>query len=387
MSIKYNTMVYEMKAAGHDVIVMSLGEAFFDIPLMSFEELPFPDIYHYSHSRGIPQLREKIAEYYKTQYDAEFDPASEIIVTAGSKVAIYMSLMSIIEEGDEVLYSEPTWVSYPEQIKLCRGVPVGLPYDHPVTDFRQFITRKTRAIIVTNPHNPRGNLLSEEDLTHLVELARQYDLWLLSDEAYSDFVQGDSFASLARIDAKKSNSIVFNSLSKNLGFSGWRLGYVISNPELIFQVLKLNQHLITCPATILEHYVCRHFDRIIEITKPQIAELLRRREALARYMDQIGLTYLDGNATFYFFVSTGPSRLGSEDFCTAAARAACRRGSRHRLRTKLRQVHSRFGRDRLDGRKQARSRPHQATDRRDLLMRLAAQLTPSNAPDSPARRR
>jgi aspartate aminotransferase/aminotransferase len=320
MSIKYNTMVYDMKAAGHDVIVMSLGEAFFDIPLMPFDDLPFPDIYHYSHSRGVPQLREKIAEYYKTQYGAGFDPASEIIVTAGSKVAIYMSLMAIIEDGDEVLYSEPTWVSYPEQIKLCRGVPVGLPYDHPVTDFRQFITRKTRAIIVTNPHNPRGQVLSEEELTHLVELARQHNLWLLCDEAYSDFVQDGSFTSLAKIDAKKTNSIVFNSLSKNLGLSGWRLGYVIANPELIFQVLKLNQHLITCPATILEHYVCKHFDRILAITKPQMAEVARRREALARHMDQIGLTYLAGGATFYFFVSTGASRLGSEDFCTKLLR-------------------------------------------------------------------
>jgi aminotransferase len=316
MSIKYNTMVYEMKAAGHHVTVMSLGEAYFDIPLMSFDDLPFPDIYHYSHSRGIPELRAKIADYFKSQYDVHFNPADEIIITAGSKAAIFMSLMAIIDPGDEVLYSEPAWVSYPEQVRLCHGVPVGLPYDQSVANYRQYITPKTKAIIIANPHNPRGYVFSREELEHLLDLARQFNLWLLCDEAYSDFATNSSFVSLAKLDSKKSHSIVFNSLSKNFGFSGWRLGYVISNPDLIFQVLKVNQHLITCPATILEHYVCKHFDKILSITKPQIAALVAQRESLARYMDKIGLKYLEGAATFYFFVSLDGSKLGSEAFAT-----------------------------------------------------------------------
>lgn len=316
MSIKYNTMVYEMKAAGHHVTVMSLGEAYFDIPLMPFDDLPFPDIYHYSHSRGIPELRTKIAEYFRTQYGANFDPTSEIIITAGSKAAIYMSLMSIIDPGDEVLYSEPAWVSYPEQVRLCHGTPIGLPYDQPVTGFEDYITSKTKAIIIANPHNPRGYVFSPEELEHLLGLARKHNLWLLCDEAYSDFATNNSFVSLAKMDPEKSHSIVFNSLSKNFGFSGWRLGYVISNPNLIFEALKINQHLITCPATILEHYVCKHFDEILSITKPQIAALIEHRQKVARYMDKIGLKYLDGSATFYFFVSLNASKLGSEEFAT-----------------------------------------------------------------------
>jgi aminotransferase len=316
MSIKYNTMVYEMKAAGHHVTVMSLGEAYFDIPLMPFDDLPFPDIYHYSHSRGILELRTKISEYFKTQYNANFDPASEIIITAGSKAAIYMSLLSIIDPGDEVLYSEPAWVSYPEQVRLCHGVPIGVPYDQPVTGYDEYITSKTKAIILANPHNPRGYVFSPEELEHLLGLAREHNLWLLCDEAYSDFATNNSFVSLAKMDPKKRHSIVFNSLSKNFGFSGWRLGYVISNPALIFEVLKINQHLITCPATILEYYVCKYFDKILSITKPQIAALVERRQNLARYMDKVGLKYLEGSATFYFFISLGASRLGSEAFAT-----------------------------------------------------------------------
>jgi aminotransferase len=323
MSIQYNTMVYEMKAAAQNVIVMSLGEAYFDIPLFSFDDLPYPDIYHYSHSRGIPELRTKIARHYKSRYDSAINPSNEIIVTAGSKVAIYMTLMSIVEPGDEVLYSEPTWVSYPEQIKLCHGVPTGLHYDLAVKDYEKYITSKTKAIIITNPHNPRGYVFSAKELSHLLEVARRHDLWLLCDEAYSDFVQDGSFVSLAGLDPNKTHSVVFNSLSKNLGFSGWRLGYVISNPELIFQVLKINQHLITCPATVLEHYVAKHFDRILSITEPQIAALSHRRKAIAHYMDQIGLTYLQGGATFYFFVSIDPSQHGSKEFSTTLLQKYC----------------------------------------------------------------
>ena len=116
MSIKYNNRVYEMKQEGTDIIVLSLGEAFFDIPLYPFEDLPYPAINHYSHSRGIPALREKLAQYYTLNYDVPVDPEEEIIITAGGKIAIHMSLMAILDPGDEVVIHEPAWVSYAEQL-------------------------------------------------------------------------------------------------------------------------------------------------------------------------------------------------------------------------------------------------------------------------------
>jgi aspartate aminotransferase/aminotransferase len=280
------------------------------------EELPQPDVHHYSHSRGLLELRRHLAEYFRTEYDVTFDPDEEIIITAGSKAAIHMTFMSILNPGDEVIYSEPTWVSYPEQIRLCYATPVGLPYEKSVYDFEAYITAKTKAIIINNPHNPRGQVLDEKELEHVLQLARKYDLWVLSDEAYSDFLIDDSFISLAALDPEKKHAVVFNSMSKNYGISGWRIGYVIANRELISNVLKVNQHLITCPATILQHYLARHFRQLLEVTKPQIQAVVCKRKQVAAYMDQIGLTYLAGSATFYLFVSIAPSRLGSEEFCT-----------------------------------------------------------------------
>ncbi len=320
MSIKYNTMVYELQRQDVDVVVMSLGEAFFDIPLFPMDDLPFPDIYHYSHSRGIPELREKLAEYFADRYDYHFDPEREIIVTAGSKAAIHMTLMSVVDPGDEVVIPEPAWVSYTEQVRLCHGVPVTVPQDVSIRDIESFVSPRTKALVINTPHNPRGYVYSRDELEWLVALARDRGFWLLSDEAYSDFVLDDSFVSLGSIDRGNGHSAVFNSISKNYGISGWRLGYVISNPELIYQVLKVNQHLITCPATILEHYIARHFHEILDITLPQIRDVVARRRELARTMERIGLRYLPGSATFYFFVSIEDSSLGSEEFCTRLLR-------------------------------------------------------------------
>lgn len=317
MSIKYNNLVYEMQSQGVDVIVLSLGEAFFDIPLYPFDELPYPAIFHYSHSRGILELREKLAHYYTKQYGVPVEPEKEIIITAGSKVAIHMAFMAILNPDDEVIIHEPAWVSYPEQVRLCHGIPVLVPYYETTFDIGKYITRRTKAIVLNYPHNPRGRVLPKEELEFLHTLARSHDIYVLSDEAYSDYLlDTDEFFSLGLDDPTKEHSIMCNSMSKNYGMSGWRIGYVITNADLTFQILKINQHLITCPATILEYYLAQHFDDILAITKPQIREVVEKRKKLSRYMDSLGMKYLSGSATFYFFVSIEDSRLSSEEFCT-----------------------------------------------------------------------
>jgi aminotransferase len=297
------------------VTVCSLGEAFFDIPLYPFDTLSFPEIYHYSDSRGLPGLRQKLAAYYDGQYGVPVDAASEIMVTAGSKIGVYMSFMALLEPGDEVVVPEPAWVSYSEQVRLCHGNPVMVPLDVPVTELGNWVTPRTRAIVICSPQNPTGRVYTRDELRYLHDVAREHGIYLISDEAYSDFVSTDPFVSAGVDDPEKEHTILCNTMSKGWGLSGWRIGYLISNARLMEQLLKVNQHLMTCPATILEHYLERHFDDILAITKPQIREVVEKRAEMARYMDEIGMSYMDGNATFYFFVSIAPSSLGSEEFC------------------------------------------------------------------------
>lgn len=317
LSIRYNNLVYELQSAGHDVVVLSLGEAFFDVPLHSFEELPRPAIFHYSHSRGLPELRARLGGYYEAEYGVPVDPEREIIVTAGSKVAIHMTLMAMLEPGDEVVIVEPAWVSYVEQVKLCHAVPVKVPYDVPLSELERHITPRTKVVILNYPNNPRGQTLGKAEWERLHDMARRQDVYLLCDEAYSDFVpEEERFVSAGVGDPDKHHTVICNSMSKNYGLSGWRLGYVIGNEQLMAQVLKINQHLVTCPATVLSYYLLEHFDDLLEVTKPQIAAVVRWREKVMAHLDELGLAYLPGSATFYLFVSIADSALSSDEFCT-----------------------------------------------------------------------
>src|SRR5262249_28028302 len=191
LSIKYNNVVYDLKRQGHRVVVLSLGEAFFDIPMFRFDDLPFPALYHYSHSRGVPELREVICRHYGNEYGVPVDPAHEIIVTGGSKAGIYYAFLSVLDPGDELLIPEPCWVSYPEQVKLCGGRPVGVPYHVPLSELGRYVTSRPRAIVINNPHNPTGKVHTESELRSVLELAQRRDLFVIVDEAYSHFPRAD----------------------------------------------------------------------------------------------------------------------------------------------------------------------------------------------------
>ena len=122
------------------------------------------------------------------------------------------------------------------------------------------------------------------------------------DEAYSDFVTGDDFVSMATIVPSKDGIIVVNSLSKNMGISGWRIGYVIAAEVVIETILKVNQHLVTCAPTLLLQYCTKYFDEIISITLPQVNDVVNKRQEVTKMIDELGMMRLDGGTTFYFFL-------------------------------------------------------------------------------------
>lgn len=315
-SIRQNNLVYEMRAAGRDVITLSLGEAFFDLPLPRFDDLSMKgELHHYSHSRGLASLRRRLAAYYSNELNVAVDPERELIVTAGSKAASYMLLLAVLEPGDEVIVLEPFWLSYPEQVRMCGGRPVMVPHDVPVSDLERYVTARTRAIVINNPNNPSGHIYSATELACLHDLATEHDLLLISDEAYHEFVpDGTTFQSCAALDPDKRHTAVINSMSKNYGVSGWRIGYVIAHQALLDQVLKINQHLVTCAPTILCCYLAEHFDDILQITRPQIRNVVGLRNRAAGWLADAGVSTLPGCASFYLFVSLGESLMGSAAF-------------------------------------------------------------------------
>jgi aspartate/methionine/tyrosine aminotransferase len=313
-SIYVNQLVSDLRRAGEDVTTLSLGEAFFEIPQFDFGKLDLSKSHHYSESLGLFDLRVKLAEYHLRRYNTRVDPRSEILISAGSKPLIYMAMLTSLSAGDEVLIHEPSWLSYPEQARLIGAVPQFIRFDAAIEDFETYFTSRTRMLVICNPNNPAGHVYSGEELKALYRLCRSRGVYLLVDEAYSEFTERGEFVSAASISQDKEGIILVNSLSKNLGISGWRIGYVVSSANFIAQLLKVNQHLITCAPTILQMYCAEYFDRLLDVTLPQVRQVVEKRKRVAATLADAGLSCLDGNATFYFFVSIGNFPGSSEDF-------------------------------------------------------------------------
>lgn len=314
-------MVYDLRRQGEDVITLSLGEAFFDIPLFEFRRLDFTRGYHYSDTQGLPELRERIAGYYNQHYGANTDPDANILVTAGSKAAIYMAMLVALDPGDEVVIHEPAWLSYSEQARLAGATVRFLAHDVPLSDISEHLGRKTKLVILCNPNNPAGKLYTADEIGAVHHACRNFGAFLLVDEAYSDFVlrEGD-FHSLSALAPKLENAVVVNSLSKNMGMSGWRIGYAIADSAFISRLLKVNQHIITCAPTVLQLYLASYFEDIIGVTLPQVRSTVEKRDRVASMMDDLRLERLGGDATFYFFVGLGGSQLSSYEFALTLLR-------------------------------------------------------------------
>lgn len=315
LSIYINQLVYDQKRKGKDITTLSLGEAFFDIPMFDFNKIDFVKGYHYSESLGVPELRNKIAEFYENQYKAKINPNNEILITAGSKPAIFFCFQATINPGDEVLIHEPAWLSYQEQVRMVGGNVKFIPFDTPVNEFKKYFKPNSKMIVLNNPNNPAGRLYTKEELLSLYEDCKKQGIYILVDEAYSDFVIDEPFNSMAGLVPDKEGIIVVNSLSKNMGMSGWRIGYIITSKKLIPELLKINQHVITCAPTVLQLYMAKYFDKIISVTLPQVRQVVEKREKIAKYLDEMGLKRLGGNCTFYFFISLEDFEGSSMDFC------------------------------------------------------------------------
>jgi len=304
-SIQINDLVYQKQRRGIDVITLSLGEAFFQYPFPSISQDDFHRGMHYSDSRGTPELREKLANYYNNQYGSRINPETEIVISAGSKILIFMAMFVGSQRGQEIIIHEPGWLSYHEQALLAGLNPTYAPYDANIDELCQMISKNTAMIILNNPNNPAGRLYSHTEIAAVYHYCSQRNVYLLLDESYSDFAPKPDFASLATIAPDLDGALIINSLSKNLGLSGWRIGYLLAAEDFLAQVLKLNQHLITCAPTMLANYCAKHFDEMIVHTRTQINQIKSKRTRVTAMLNDMQLKVLPGSTTFYFFVSIG----------------------------------------------------------------------------------
>ena len=302
--------VERLRAQGKDIISFSIGEPDFDTPehikragIKAIEE----NQTHYSPSAGIRPMQEAICRYISRTRGIDVEP-DEVVVTPGAKPIMFFSLLTCIDEGDEVLYPNPGFPIYESVINFvgARAVPIPLleekEFSFNVEDFKKRVMPDTKFIIINSPQNPTGGVLSKSDLETVAEVAIENDMWVLSDEIYSRMQYEGEFFSIASLPGMKERTIILDGHSKTYAMTGWRLGFGIMNKQLAAWVTRLMTNSNSCTATFTQYAGREALDASQEPSEAMVKEFKERRELIVKGLNDIeGITCLMPKGAFYVF--------------------------------------------------------------------------------------
>ncbi|RRD65390.1 pyridoxal phosphate-dependent aminotransferase [Fretibacterium sp. OH1220_COT-178] len=264
---------------------------------------------HYVASQGIPALRQAVAEKLLRENGLSYDPAKEIIATASGKLALYIALESLLDPDDEVLYLEPAWVSYRPLITLVGGRPVAVPLS-PSENFavraeqlEKKVTPRTKAILINSPNNPTGRVLTEQELQAIRDVAVKHDLWVVGDEIYEHLVYDEHrHVSIATLPDMRERTVVVNGMSKAYAMTGWRLGYLAAPAALTEQILKVQQHVVTCATSFGQVAAAAALQGSQDCVETMRQEYDRRRRRISEALNAIpGVRCPLPEGAFYLF--------------------------------------------------------------------------------------
>ena len=201
-----------------------------------------------SSSRGLPELRQAMAAKLDAHNGRAIDPDGDILVTPGSKMGLYEAINAYIEAGDEVLVLEPTWVSFAQQVEMAEGVPIAVPlseeeeYHISYEQLTEYVTPRTKMIVINNPNNPTGRVYTEEELAAVARLAREQDLLVLCDETYEYFLyDSNRHVTIATLPGMAERTLTSYTFTKAYSMSGWRLGCIVAQSNLLEPLLKIQE--------------------------------------------------------------------------------------------------------------------------------------------------
>ncbi len=299
----------QLKNEGKDVVDMGLGEPDFNTPEHIINEAckaMKEGKTNYAPAQGIPELREAIAEKLREENDIPASPEN-VIVTAGAKYAIYEAMQVLINPGDEVVLLEPAWVSYEACILLAGGKPVFVKHsqDFRSADIEEFITRKTKMIVVNSPNNPIGVVYPFQFLKKVADLAVDHDLYILSDEVYEKIIFDGEHVSIASFDGLFDRTITVNAFSKSYAMTGWRLGYAVAEKSIIDRMRKIQSHSISSPTTFVQYAGIAALKGSQEFVRKMVEEFRRRRDFIVEGLEELGFEFAPPEGAFYIFMNTG----------------------------------------------------------------------------------
>ena len=316
---KFFDIVSEMP----DAISLGVGEPDFDTPWRIREE----GIYtlekgktFYTSNSGLKDLKIEICKYLKRKVNVEYNYNNEVIVTVGGSEGIDIALRAMLDPGDEVLIPQPSYVSYLPCTVLADGVPVTIPLQEKnefkltAEELEAAITPKTKVLVMPFPNNPTGSIMTKEDLEPIVEVVKKYDLFVISDEIYSELSYDGEHVSIAAFEGMKERTILINGFSKGFAMTGWRLGYACGPKEIIEQMVKIHQFAIMCAPTNSQYAAVEALRNCDDEVQEMREAYNQRRRFLMNEFKRLHIQCFEPFGAFYVFPCIKEFGMTSEEF-------------------------------------------------------------------------
>lgn len=318
---KFFDVVSEMP----DAISLGVGEPDFDTPWRIREE----GIYSlergrtfYTSNAGLKELKEEICKYLERKIHVSYDSSSEVMVTVGGSEGIDMAMRAMLDPGDEVLIPQPSYVSYLPCAILADGVPVIIELQEKnefkltAEELEAAITPKTKILVLPFPNNPTGSIMTKENLEPLVDVIKKHDIYVISDEIYSELTYGTDHVSIASFPGMKERTIVINGFSKGFAMTGWRLGYACGPKAILEQMIKIHQFAIMCAPTNSQYAAVEG----LRHCEPEVQEMReaynQRRRFLLHEFKRMGLSCFEPFGAFYVFPNIQEFGMPADEFAT-----------------------------------------------------------------------
>ena len=317
---------FDIASEMDDVISLGVGEPDFDTPWHIRDE----GIYSlekgktsYTSNAGLKELKEEIAKFLDRHYELKYDPTKEIIVTVGGSEAIDIAMRAMLDPGDEVLIPQPSYVSYEPCCVLANGTPVIIElkaeneFRLTAEELEAAITPKTKLLVLPFPNNPTGAIMERKDLEAIAKVIEKYDLYVLSDEIYSELTYAEeSHVSIASLPGMWERTILINGFSKSHSMTGWRLGYACGPEVILRQMLKIHQFAIMCAPTTSQYAAVeamRHGDE--DVARMRDEYNVRRKYLIKRFRE-MGIDCFEALGAFYVFPCIKQFGMSSDEFAT-----------------------------------------------------------------------
>jgi aminotransferase len=315
---------FEVVQTMTDVISLGIGEPDYVTPWRIREAAIFAmekGKTGYTSNLGTPKLRQAVAKYIENRCDIGYDPNTEILISVGVSEALDLALRALLNPGDEVIYHEPSYVSYNPSVLLCYGkpVPVRTSAAHEfrvlAEDIERVVTPRSKALLLSFPTNPTGGILRATDLKPIADLCRRHDLLVLSDEIYSELsYDGAEHTSIASLPGMKERTVLLNGCSKSYAMTGFRVGYACAPGPIIEAMMKIHQYAIMCASIMSQEAAIEALENCQKEVECMRNDYERRRNFVVHRLNEVGLPCHTPKGAFYAFPNITPTGLKSREF-------------------------------------------------------------------------